>query len=104
MPDTDEQLNLSDFEDRVGETLIFSTANGEQKVEATLVKAETLRSGKASGEDRQPFFLEFRFPVKANIGQCTLNVESATGDRLSPMFLVPRGSDESGWYMDATFN
>ncbi len=103
MPDTLEQLELSDFVDLVNETFVFSLEGVEQKVEGVLIKAEPIKSGGMPGGGREPFVLDFRFPAGANIGQCVFQVETAKGRQLPPMFLVPRGSDDDGWYMDSSF-
>jgi len=104
MPDAKAHLELSDFEDLVNETFVFSLEGVEQKAEGVLVKAGPIKSGAHPGAVREPFLLEFMFASGANIGQCLFEVETAKGDRFPPMFLVPRGNDENGWYMDATFN
>ena len=104
MPDTKEQLQLSDFDGLVNETFVFSLAGVEEKVEGVLIKAEPLKAGSPPSAKRDPFVLDFKFPPNANIGQCMFQVETAKGAPLPPMFLVPRGNDEDGWYMDATFN
>lgn len=103
MPDTQKCLELSDFKGLVTENFVFSLEGVEQKVEGVLIKAGPIKSGSHAGSVREPFVLEFRFPAGANLGQCTFQVETARGDRLPPMFLVPRGSDENGWYMDTIF-
>lgn len=103
MLQTKKHLELADFEGLVNQTFVFSLEGVEQKVEGVLIKAEPIKSGINPEAEREPFVLEFRFPAGANIGQCLFQVETAKGERLPLMFLVPRGSDEDGWYMDATF-
>lgn len=99
-------LALSDFDSLVNETLVFSLAGIERKFEGVLIKAEPIRSGSRQGAPgkRDPFVLDFKFPPDANIEQCLFQVETSKGEKLPPMFLIPRASDEDGWYMDATFN
>lgn len=104
MADMLEYFQLSDFEALVDEIFVFSMDGVDQKIEGVLIKAELIKSGSCPGSEREPFVLEFKFPAGVNLGQCTFQVETAKVDRLPPMFLVPRGTDEDGWYMIATFN
>ncbi len=104
MPDAQQILELSDFEGLLNETFVFSLEGVEHKAEGILVKAEPIQAGSFPGAERIPFMLEFKFPAETNLGQCTFQVETTKGDRLPPMFLVPRRQDAEGWYMDSTFN
>ena len=101
---TKVNLELTDFEGFINETFVFSLEGVEQRVEGVLIRAEKLKTAIPPGAARVPFVLEFKFPSDANIGQCLFQVETTTGDRFPPMFLVPRANDAEGWYMDATFN
>ena len=104
MLESKKHLELADFDGLVNETFVFSLEGVEQKVEGVLIKAEPMKSGTAPGVAREPFSLEFKFPPGADIGQCLLQAKTAKGEAFPPMFLVPRGADEVGWYMEAIFN
>ena len=97
-------LELSDYTDHIGETFVFSIENVEEKPHGVLVKAESSKSGKAAGIDRESFSLQFRFPPEANIGQAVFHLETAGGMQFPPLFLVPRAADEEGWFMHAVIN
>lgn len=102
MEPTEDIPKLADFVDLVGGTFVFNLEGGEQRVEGVLSKA--VASGGYRGGHREPFNLEFCFAPGANLGQCVLQVESPSGEALSPMLLVPRADGEDGWIMDADFN
>ncbi len=104
MEHSENILKLTDFEDLVGNTFVFSLEGVEQKLEGVLSRAKALAPNGFPDALRDPFRLEFRFAPDANLGQCVFQVESPSGEALPPMLLVPRAGGEDGWIMDADFN
>ena len=101
-----ESATLPDFEPFIDQDFLFWDQSPEGGVAGVLTSAKSLPPLNLGANEGtiQPFLLEYRFPPGFGVSQGVFHVKSPSGKQLPPMFLVARGADDNGWYMDATFN
>jgi len=102
MPDP-PALQHADFAPLVGEAFTIRSSVVEHPIEATLIDARESTARPAPDAVRSPFSIQFQLPNTVQLPQGTVHVEHPA---ISPsdLFLVPIGTDDDGWYMEACFN
>ena len=96
-------VHAKDFSDLLNSSFELSGEGIEGKIQAELIEVKELPHEPAPTSERKPFSLQFRLPQEQQLWQGVYSVNHPSLEE-SALLLVPIGTDDEGWYLEACFN